>query len=116
MFAWENNKLLAASEYFAKYNAGAAVPFTAYNWGTGQKCAPSSQAAISANSRGDQRPVWDLIYNHYQILKGIPAPNSAAYAASVRPDGGGGDYGPDSGGYDQLGFTTLTCTLPAGGP
>ena len=113
MFAWENNKLLAASEYFANYNAGDAVPFTAYEWGTGQKCASSAQAVISANSRGDQRPVWDLIYNHYQALKGVPAPNSAAYAASVRPDGGGGDYGPSSGGYDQLGFTTLTCTLPA---
>jgi hypothetical protein len=116
VFAWENNKLLAASEYFAKYNAGDTVPFTAYKWGTGQKCASSSQAVISANSRGDQRPVWDLIYNHYQVLKGIPAPNTAAYAASVRPDGGGGDYGPNSGGYDQLGFTTLTCTLPAAGP
>jgi len=115
MFAWENSKVLAASEYFAKYNAGGTVPFTTYKWGTAQSCTPSSQTIISANSRGDQRPVWDLIYNHYQVLKGIPAPNSAAYAASVRPDGGGGDYGPNSGGYDQLGYTTLTCTLPAAG-
>jgi hypothetical protein len=115
MFGWENNKLLAAGEYFAKYNMGAAVPFTEYKWGTGQACASSSQMVISANSRGDQRPVWDLIYNHYQVLKGIPAPNSAAYAARVRPDGGGGDYGSSSGGYDQLGYTTLTCTLAAAG-
>ena len=115
MFAWESNKVLSAIEYFAKYNAGGTVPFTTYNWGTGQSCTPSSQTIISSNSRGDQRPVWDSIYNHYQVLKGIPAPNSAAYAASVRPDGGGGDYGPNSGGYDQLGFTTLTCTLPAAG-
>jgi hypothetical protein len=111
MFAWGNNKVLAASEYFARYNAGGAVPFTTYQWGTGQSCSRSSQLVVSSNSRGDQRPVWDLIYNHYQVLKGIPAPNSAAYAESVRPDGGGGDYGADSGGYDQLGYTTLTCTL-----
>jgi hypothetical protein len=28
----------------------------------------------------------------------------------VRPEGGGGDYGSDSGGYDSLGFGTLTLT------
>jgi len=115
MFAYNNNRVLAACEYFAQYNAGGTVPFTTFNWGSGQNCAPNSQTVVSANSRGDQRPVWDLIYNHYQVLKGIPAPNSAAYAASLRPDGGGGDYGTTSGGFDQLGYTTLTCTLPAGG-
>jgi len=39
-------------------------------------------------------------------------------AAAVRPEGGGGDYGPNSGGYDQLGYGTLLYTLdsldPAG--
>ena len=29
----------------------------------------------------------------------------------LRPEGGGGNYGPNSGGFDQLGFTTLTCTI-----
>jgi hypothetical protein len=42
---------------------------------------------------------------------GLAAPNAAAYAAKVRPEGGGGDYGPSSGGYDQLGYGTLTATL-----
>jgi hypothetical protein len=28
-------------------------------------------------------------------------------AESVRPEGGGGDYGSTSGGYDQTGFGTL---------
>jgi len=38
----------------------------------------------------------------------------------VEPEGGGGDYGPNSGGYDSLGFGTLTAieqasaTLPVG--
>ncbi|KAA2265367.1 hypothetical protein F0L68_04680 [Solihabitans fulvus] len=35
----------------------------------------------------------------------------AAYVARVRPEDGGGDYGPNSGGYDQLGFGTLAHTL-----
>jgi len=34
-----------------------------------------------------------------------------AYAARVRVEGGGGDYGGDSGGFDQLGFGTLAYTL-----
>jgi hypothetical protein len=38
-------------------------------------------------------------------------PNISAYATRVRPEGGGGDYGSASGGFDQLGFGTLTCTL-----
>jgi len=43
--------------------------------------------------------------------KGLAAPNTAAYAARVRVEGGGGDYGGDSGGFDQLGFGTLAYTL-----
>ena len=43
--------------------------------------------------------------------RGVAAPNVTAIAAQVRPDGGGGAYGPNSGGYDQLGSGTLTFTL-----
>jgi len=35
----------------------------------------------------------------------------ATYAALVRPEGGGGDYGPNSGGFDALGYGTLTFSL-----
>jgi hypothetical protein len=51
------------------------------------------------------------VYNHYARCCGLHAPYTAQFAAEVRPEGGGGDYRPDSGGYDQLGFGTLTCTL-----
>jgi hypothetical protein len=37
-------------------------------------------------------------------------PFSQRFAENVRPEGGGGHYGPDSGGFDQLGFGTLTFT------
>lgn len=116
MFAYNGNRVLAACEYFAQYNINTnnTVPFTTFNWGSGTTCAANSQTVISSNSRGDQRPCWDLIYNHYQVLKGLYAPNSAAYAALLRPDGGGGDYGTTSGGFDQLGYTTLTATLSTG--
>jgi hypothetical protein len=51
-----------------------------------------------------------MIYNHYVKRRGMSAPYVAAMAAKARVEGGGGDYGPNSGGYDQLGFGTLTAT------
>ena len=118
MFGWESNKILAACEYFAHYNISTnnTVPFTTYTWFSGQNCAINSQTVISSNSRGDIRPAWELIYSHYAGVKGVSAPNSAAYAAIVRPEGGGGNYGSTSGGYDQLGFGTLAYTITAGNP
>jgi len=58
----------------------------------------------------------ELIYNHYVVLKGLSAPDIAAYVDKGRPEGGGGDYGPNSGGFDQLGFGTLTFSLRSGRP
>jgi hypothetical protein len=102
----EQDIFLAGTEYVARYNLGNDVPYVTY-----MNCDPVTQAVISATSRGDVRPIWELVYNHYVNRLGVPAPNTAAYAAQVRPEGGGGDYGPNSGGYDQLGYGTLTFTL-----
>jgi autotransporter-associated beta strand protein len=106
MFAYDNNRVLSLCEYFAKYNLGNTVPYLTFD-----DCNNDYQSAISSNSQGDNRPCWDLIYNHYVNLKGIAAPWSQQYAMRSRPEGGGGNYGGTSGGYDQLGFTTLTCSL-----
>jgi hypothetical protein len=43
-------------------------------------------------------------------VKGLYAPNSQRFAETLRPEGGGGDYGTNSGGFDQLGFGTLAFT------
>jgi hypothetical protein len=51
-----------------------------------------------------------MIHHHYVVRKGLSAPNVTAMAAQRRPEGGGGDYGPNSGGFDQLGFGTLAFT------
>jgi len=99
----------AEAEEFFVSGAINEVPYTTYD-----NCDNVNQTAISAASRGDVRPIWELVYNHYVVRRGLDAPNVAAYAAKVRPEGGGGDYGPNSGGYDQLGYGTLTATL--GGP
>lgn len=90
-------------EYVAAYNLGGTVPFTTYN-----NCNNVNQTVISSASRGGNRPSWELLYAHYVQLKGQSSPNIEKYALKNRPEGGGGDYGPNSGGFDQLGFGTLT--------
>ncbi|KPA91720.1 hypothetical protein PF66_01743 [Pseudomonas asplenii] len=94
-------------EYIAKYILGQDVPYTPYS------NSDVTQNVIAAKGRGEVRPVWELFYNHYVVLKGLKAPYVTAAAQKVRPEGGGGNYGPNSGGYDQLGYGTLTFTLKA---
>jgi hypothetical protein len=111
LYGYSDNRFLQACEYVAKYNLGNTVPFTAITpQSTKDKCV-HTQTAISDAGRGQIRPVWERVYNHYVNRRGLAAPYTAAYAAKARPEGGGGNYGPNSGGYDHLGFGTLTSTL-----
>ncbi len=104
LFGYDNNRFLAGAEYVAKYNLGYDVPYTTY------QNSDVTQPMISPAGRGDLRPAWELIYNHYAVLQHLSAPYSEQFAQKVRPEGGGGDYGPNSGGFDQLGYGTLTFT------
>lgn len=114
LYGSSGNRFMQAAEYVAKYNLGESVPFTTYNWGTGQNCAHRSQTVISEAARGQVRPVWARLYHHYGTRRGLPVPSLAAAVASTGAEGGGGDYGPNSGGYDELGFGTLTHSRDAG--
>lgn len=116
LYGYDDSRFLKAAEYVAKYNLGYDVPFTTYSWQSGQSGAWRSQTVISDAGRGQVRPVWELIYNHYVIRRGFDAPHVTQIAAHVRPEGGGGDYGPNSGGFDQLGFGTLAFSLPIAAP
>jgi hypothetical protein len=119
MYGYNSNRFMAGAEYVASYNNGNTVPYTTYTWGNGTTCNILSQTVISDASRGNVRPVWDMVYNHYANRMGLSVPNIAAFAATQRPEGGGGNYGTTSGGFDQLGYGTLTFTrdpLPAAGP
>lgn len=112
LYGFDNNRILKASEYTAKYNvAKLSVPFKEYAWGSGANCAPNTHTQISADGRGSVRPMWEMVYNHYVKRKGLAAQYTQLGAQSVRPEGGGGDYGPNSGGFDQLGFGTLLYSL-----
>jgi hypothetical protein len=109
LYGYDDNRLLKGFEYVAKYNLGDSVPYAVYD-----NCDHVNQVAIAPDGRGELRPAWELIYNHYAGRKGLDAPYCRRYAEKVRPEGGGGDYGPNSGGYDQLGYGTLTATLATG--
>ncbi|NIP56420.1 MAG: hypothetical protein GWO10_14815 [candidate division Zixibacteria bacterium] len=63
---------------------------------------------VHDGGRGFSRPGWDLVYNHYVNRLGKAAPFTEQYAQVNRPEGGGFNYGSTSGGFDGLGFTTLT--------
>ncbi|MGN6504043.1 MAG: discoidin domain-containing protein [Tepidisphaeraceae bacterium] len=105
LYSYNDNAILAATEYVAKYNLNNDVPYVTY------ANSDVVQPVISSASRGTLRAGFETIYNHYANIAGIAAPYTAQYAATLRPDGGGGNYGTTSGGFDQLGFDTLTDTL-----
>jgi hypothetical protein len=113
LFGHSGNRFLAGTEYVAAYNLGNDVPYVAYMYSYGPEgsCRQGVQPTISSNGRGSFRAGFDLIYQHYVNRRGVAAPFTEQYVAMVRPEGGGGDYGSTSGGFDSLGFTTLTHTL-----
>jgi hypothetical protein len=110
LYSYAGNRFLAGCEYIAKYNLTNPVPYVTYN-----NCDEVNQTVISTNGQGTLRPCWEMVYNHYVNRLGLAAPYSAQFATLVRPEGGGGDYGPNSGGFDSLGFGTLTYTRDPSG-
>lgn len=110
LYGYDNNRFLAGAEYVAKANLKQSdgtfltVPYETY------ANVDVKQTAFSTASQGDIRPIWALIYNHYVNRKGLAAPWSEKFALSIQPEGGGGNYGTTSGGYDQLGYGTLVFT------
>lgn len=113
LYSYENNRFLAGVEYISKYNLGEEVPFSTYvrvmkgPWGPQDNV----MDIISPHGRGQLRPGWDLVYNHYVNRMGLGAHYTATYAERTRPEGGGFNSGGNSGGFDGLGFTTLTHSL-----
>jgi hypothetical protein len=98
LFGYSNNRLLAGAEYVAQTSLSHPVPYVYYS-----NSDQANQNWVSINSMGNlNAPVWELIYNHYVVLKGLSAPNSQAMAQLPRPERGGGD---------SFGYGTLTFTL-----
>lgn len=135
LFAYDNYRALSMCEYVAKYNYGTTetgsasaswnlsnfkydvskLPYTTYeNCEGGVWPSMSYEEHKSGNeTRGSVRPAWELFYR-YALDNNRPARYAKEWVDLMRTnasrgnsDGGAGDYGPNSGGYDQLGFGTL---------
>ncbi len=83
LYAAADNRLLKGFEYTAKYNLGEAVPFTPYNDTTGKYRARQ----ISADYRGRLRPIYEMVWNHYENRRGVPAPFTKRPPPSCGPKG-----------------------------
>ncbi|WP_340113140.1 LamG-like jellyroll fold domain-containing protein [Maribellus mangrovi] len=113
LFGYMDNRLLAGIEWVAAYNTGADdLPWTDYWYHDVRTSYNNSwkQTGPNAGSRGQFRPYWDRIIGHYEGIKGISLNYAHQMAAKVTADDGA--HGSTSGGYDHLGFSTLTCTRP----
>jgi len=93
-------------ENTAKYNLGQDVPFTPHTDLTGKNKAK----VISPEGRGRLRSIYEMVWNHYERRRGVPAPFTRRAAEKIRPEGAGF-------GADHPGFGTLLFSLPekAGG-
>jgi hypothetical protein len=100
LYGAENNRLLAGAEYIAQWDMWRPVPYKHYT-----NSDRANQSWPSINGRGRlNRPVWELLYNHYVVRKGLEAPNTTAFAKLVRVEAGS---------IDHFGYGTLTFTLDA---
>jgi len=100
LYGAADNRLLKGFEYTAKYNLGHEVPFVSCRDKTGKYY----HKTISDDGRGRLRPMWEMVYNHYQNRKGMNCPYIQQAAEMVRPEGAG----PNA---DCCGFGTLLFSL-----
>lgn len=111
LYSWGQNRFMHAAEYVAGYNIGLEMPFELYEWGTGGKGEYASQSVISNATRGEMRPIWSLVYNHYVNRMGYEMPNVKAITEKMGTEGGPGGHAST---FDQTGFGTLLYTRPFG--
>ena len=90
-FAWNqgvdlygeaDNRLLLGFEYTARYNLGYDVPYKPYR--SFEK--RYYYKRISDDDRGDLRPMFEKVVNHYHGRKSLDAPFSLRAVAATRPE------------------------------
>ncbi|GGJ55844.1 alginate lyase family protein [Streptomyces lacrimifluminis] len=113
LYGYDDSRFLKGAQYVAKWSMGGEVPYTANTRKKGAVNGWSGSESATAAAGVDPamtRPIWAMIANHYTKRRGLSATYLTRIAAQASPEGGGGDYGPNSGGFDQLGFGTLAFT------
>jgi fibronectin type 3 domain-containing protein/regulation of enolase protein 1 (concanavalin A-like superfamily) len=101
LYTYSNNRLLAGLEYYCKFNLNHPTAWVPYN-----DCDNDNWYYLALNGpfRTYCSPVYEMIYNHYAVLKGKSAPYTQAMANLNRPEAGDPDF---------FGYGTLTYTLDA---
>lgn len=85
LYAALNNRLMLGFEYVSRYNLGDDnVPFTTWKDITGKY---SDWTVISTQSRGKFIPVYEMVYHHYVIRKGLAMPYTKQVIDKISPEG-----------------------------
>jgi hypothetical protein len=82
LFGYDNNRVLRAFEYNAKYNLGHEVPWIFHR----NASLTYTETLSDAGRTIGQYYHYELVHNHYANVKGIDAPWSRLAAAATRPE------------------------------
>ena len=118
LFAYMNDRIAAGTEFVAAMNFGGvdatSLPWKNYNYADcrGTMGAGWEMTGPNTGGSGEYRPYWDRAIGYYEGLRGVKLQYAEKARAKVCPDGGGGNYSANSGGFDHIGFSTLTSWRP----
>lgn len=118
LFGYMDDRLAAGIEHVAALNfggvSGSSLPWITYNYADcrGTMGQAWVQDAPNEGGIGGRRPYWDRILGYYEGIRGVKMQYAEKASAAVGIDWGGGNYGQTSGGFDHLGFSTLTAYRP----
>lgn len=98
LYSLHDNRLLAGFEYAAKYNLGEEVPFVSHVDTTGKY----RHKSISEKGRGELRPIYEMVLNHYGNRKKLDCPNVRKAVEKTCPEGPA--FNADHPGYGTLFF------------
>lgn len=119
LYAYWNDRIAAGIEFVAAMNFGgvnaATLPWKPYNYADRWGALGNGwwQGGPNTGGSGERRPGWDRAIGYYEGLRGVKMRYSEAAAGATCPDGGGGNYGQNSGGFDDIGFSTICNWRPA---
>ncbi|MET9830255.1 alginate lyase family protein [Streptomyces sp. NPDC006385] len=100
LYAFDDNRLLKNVEYAARYNLGGDVPFVPDLDRTGKYI----KKTVSAVSRGNLPPIYEMAYAHYAGVRGLDTP----YTKAAVFRGTGGARVVEGGNDDLPSWGTLT--------
>lgn len=118
LYAYMNDRIAAGCEYVCALNyagiSGSDLPWYPYEYAdcAGTRGASWQMFGPNEGGKGERRPNWDRIRGYYEGLRGVKLQYADKAAEQLCPDGGGGNYNANSGGFDHLGFSSLTNFRP----